>query len=134
VATQKTGTGIFTPEFRNSVKFFAAQQAFCMLKISAMNGNNITSKYPYSLEGDELGQRVYDSLRTPLANTSQRFLSVQAQERLRRAEAWYVNHKIIGAEPTERMLGQVVGKASIENLSLPQLNVASTNDTSLVDY
>lgn len=94
--------------------------------------HNSTPRYPYALEGDELGQRVYDNLRTPIESTIHNSpLSETSQTRLERAEAWLAARSMARTElnadtiQTESQLGRIV----IEDLALPVFeNTEETSD------
>ena len=86
-----------------------------------MEQYNHTPQIPYALEGDELGQRVYSSLRAPIqAAINGNALSEDAQARLQRAEAYLASRVsasemgIAIAEPASDL-----GRIAVEDHELP---------------
>ena len=95
---------------------------------------NYTSRnqIPYALEGDKLGQRVYASLRAPIAATSQP-LSEASQARLARAEAWLASRAQFyeAAQNIPKDPSYFVGRIALEDLDLPTLEDAEATDALL---
>lgn len=88
-----------------------------------MTQHNTAPRYPYALEGDDLGQRVYDSLRAPLENTIRTPLSETSRARLDRAEAWLAAHTPMAALPELSLdilrTQPALGRLAIEDIQLP---------------
>src|SRR6476661_8937212 len=91
-----------------------------MVKVLVMTNCN----YPPALEGDELGQRVYDSLRTPLITTiTSSGISESTRLRLERAEAFLAarssqpeNSRELATPNTPQTY---VGKTAVQDVLLP---------------
>lgn len=87
-----------------------------------MKQHNYTPHVPYALAGDELGQKVYNSLRMPIETAiNGNALSEAAQARLERAEA-YLASRVSASEVAReavRPLSDDLGRIAIEDLDVP---------------
>jgi hypothetical protein len=98
-----------------------------------MTQHNSMPRYPYALEGDELGQRVYDSLRVPIESTMTRnALSEDSQARLDRATARLATH-VTASEVSIDILkmNPALGRKDIEDLYLPAFEEIAVADEHL---
>lgn len=76
-------------------------------------------EYPLSLADDELGQKVYDSLRTPLTSTMTTGISDSARLRLERAAAYLAARPSLHESAAQPASQETIGKIAIQNIALP---------------